>query len=156
MSNTLQLGPLKIIGLAIRTTNHNNQAAQDIGNLWQQLYAGQWLEKIPNPVGMEVYSIYTDYVSNYTDAYTALIGLQVSSLEQIPEGLVGREFPANQFIRFTARGSMPQAMVDTWVVIWNQDAELHRQYAYDFEVYAPKSQQGADSEVDIFISVTNA
>jgi predicted transcriptional regulator YdeE len=154
--NTIPLGPLKIIGLAVRTTNRNNQAAQDIGNLWQQLYAGQWLEKIPNAVGAEIYSVYTDYVSDYTDAYTTLIGLQVSSLEHIPEGLIGREFEVEHFIKFTAKGAMPQAVVDTWNEIWSKDSELNRKYTYDLEVYGTQSQQGADSEVEIYISVTNA
>jgi predicted transcriptional regulator YdeE len=64
----------------VRTTNQNNRAAHDIGKLWEQLFAGQLLDKIPCPVSMDVYSIYTDYVLDNTDAYATFIGLRVSSL----------------------------------------------------------------------------
>ena len=48
---------------------------------------------------------------------------------------------------------MPQAIVDSWKEIWSRDKELKRRYTVDFEVYGPKSQQGDQSEVDIFIAV---
>ena len=142
----------KIIGIATRTTNQNNQSAEDLGKLWSQFYAENILEKIPNKVSSDIITIYTDYVSNYTEAYTTIIGVPVSTLDSVPEGLTGREFEAENFQKFTAKGEMPNAVVNTWMDIWQQDNELNRKYSYDLEVYGEKSQNGENAEVEIFIA----
>ena len=143
---------LKIIGIAIRTINRAGRSAQDIGKLWEQFYSENLLEKIPNKLSNDVYSIYTDYKSDYTDEYTAIIGVQVSSLDTIPSGLIGRHFPTETFEVFTARGPMPQAVMDAWLNIWQRDHELGRKYTYDFELYGERSQNGANSEVPIYLA----
>ena len=142
----------KIIGISTRTTNQNNQAQVDLGNLWGQFYAQNIFEKIPNKLSNEVFAIYTDYKSNYTEDYTTIIGVPVSTLDEIPHGLIGREFQGENFQKFIAKGKMPNAVVDTWLAIWQKDKELNRKYTYDFEVYGEKSQNGANSEVEIFIA----
>jgi len=143
----------KIIGITTRTTNQNNQSAEDLGKLWSQFYAENIFEKIPNKVSSDIIMIYTDYVSNYTEAYTAIIGVLVSTLDSVPEGLTGREFEAENFQKFTAKGAMPKAVVNTWINIWQQDDELNRKYTYDLEVYGEKSQNGENAEVEIFIAI---
>jgi len=143
----------KIIGISVRTTNKDNQASKDLGELWGRFYAENLLEKIPNKVSNVVLSIYTDYKSDYTDEYTTFIGVLVTTLDEIPKGLTGREFKADNFQKFVAKGEMPQAVVNTWVNIWQNDKNLNRKYNYDFEVYGEKSQHGENSEVEIFIGV---
>jgi predicted transcriptional regulator YdeE len=147
-----RINNLKIIGLYVRTTNKDNQSAQDIGKLWGQFYAENLLERIPDKVSNDIYSIYTDYKSNYQDDYTTIIGVQVNNLNSIPAGCVGREFPTENFKIFTAKGQLPKAIIDTWLSIWQQDDELQRKYTYDFECYTGKSQNGENSEVDIYIA----
>jgi len=143
---------LKIIGITVRTTNKDGQSARDIGELWGQFYSQNLLETIPNKLSNDIYSIYTDYKSDFTDEYTTIIGLQVSSLDTIPSGLIGRQFPTETFEVFTAQGEMPQAIMNTWLDIWQRDNELQRKYTYDFEFYGEKSQNGENSEVQIFIA----
>ncbi|WP_025146820.1 GyrI-like domain-containing protein [Pedobacter jeongneungensis] len=143
----------KIIGIATRTTNQNNQSAEDLGKLWSQFYTEGIFDKIPNKVSNDIITIYTDYVSNYTDAYTTIIGVPVSALDQIPDGMIGREFEAENFQKFTAKGAMPNAVVNTWMDIWNRDVELNRKYTYDLEIYGEKSQDGENAEVEIFIAI---
>jgi len=144
---------LKIIGISIETTNKNGQAAIDLGALWGKFYAENIIEKIPNRTGDEVYSVYTDYESDHTGKYTAIIGLPVSSLDVIPEGLIGRIFEGENFRKFTAKGPMPDAIAKTWKEIWTKDKELNRSYTYDFEVYGEKSHNGENSEAEIFIAI---
>lgn len=144
---------LKIIGISVKTTNQNGQAVMDIGQLWGKLYTENIIDKIPNKKGSDVYSIYTDYETDYTGNYTTIIGMEVSSLDVIPEGLIGREFQPQKFIQFTAKGEFPQAIAETWKEIWGKDAELNRSYTYDYEIYSAKSTNGENSEVDIFIAV---
>lgn len=142
-----------IIGIAIRTKNKDNQAQKDLGKLWTQFFEEKIAEKIPNKISTEIFAIYTDYKSDHTEEYTALIGMPVSSLEEIPDGLIGREFEPEKFEIVTARGEMPKAVATTWAQIWQNDDNLDRKYSYDFEVYGEKSQQEENSEVDIYISI---
>ncbi len=144
-----------IIGISTRTTNKNNQSKEDLGKLWERFFSENIIEKIPNKSSYEIISIYTDYKSDFTDEYTTIIGLQVSTLDEIPNGFIGREFKPDNFQKFTAKGEMPKAVLDTWVDIWQRDGKLNRKYNYDFEVYGEKSQNGQNSEVEIFLSVNN-
>lgn len=142
----------KIIGISTRTTNKDNQAQQDLGKLWGQFYSENVFDKIPNKKSSEVLSIYTDYISDYTDEYTTIIGVPVTTLDEIPDGFIGREFQSESFQKFIAKGGMPNAVANTWIDIWQRDKELNRKYSYDFEVYGEKSQNGENSEVEIFIA----
>lgn len=148
-----KIEPFNLIGISVQTTNQNGQALQDLGKLWGQFFNDGIVEKIPNKINQEIYSIYTDYESDYTGKYTTIIGMQVSSLYNVPAGLVGREFKGGNFKQFTAKGEMPKAVGDTWMNIWSNDASLNRAYTYDFEVYGLKAQNGEQSEVEIYIAV---
>jgi len=143
----------KIIGISTETTNQNNQAAADLAALWQRFYAEEIFNKIPNKESEDVYAVYTDYESDYTGKYTTIIGQRVTSLGNIPDGFVGREIKNEKLLRYKAKGEMPNAIVETWQEIWATDIALYRTYNADFEVYGEKSQQGADSEVEIYIGV---
>jgi predicted transcriptional regulator YdeE len=137
----------KIIGLSIRTKNANNQAQQDLGKLWGQFFAESIIEKIPNKISSNILAIYTDYESDYTGEYTTIIGVPVSTLDEIPDGLIGREFEADNFQKFVAEDGEWTSVANVWIDIWQQDKELNRKYSYDFEVH------NGSSEVDIFIAV---
>lgn len=152
MKNMIPINEFKIVGISVRTTNKDSQSAQDIGKLWQQFYVEKLFDKISNKLSNDIYSIYTDYKSDFTDEYTTIIGVQVSSLENIPTGLIGRQFPPDNFVKYTAKGLMPEAVAKTWITIWEKDKELNRKYTYDFEVYGEKSQNGENSEVEIYIA----
>ncbi|WP_194774811.1 GyrI-like domain-containing protein [Pararhodonellum marinum] len=143
----------KIIGIKTETTNENGRSAADLGRLWEQFYSENIASQIPNLVSRDIYSIYTDYETDYTGKYTTIIGMKVNSLEEIPDGLIGREFQGENYRKFVAKGQMPNAVVDTWKEIWSADKDLNRKYTADFEVYGQKSQNGTNSEVDIFIAV---
>ena len=142
----------KVIGISIRTTNANNQSQQDLGKLWGRFFSEQIIEKIPNKISSHILVIYTDYESDYTGAYTTVIGVPVSTLDEVPSGLVGREFEADNFQKFVAKGEIPNAVINTWIDIWQRDRELNRKYSYDFEVYGDNSNNGENSEVEIFIA----
>ena len=142
----------KIIGIAIETTNRDGKAAEDLGKLWEQFYAENISGKIVNKKSDAIYSVYTDYESDYTGKYTCIVGLCVESLEQIPDGLIGREFESGTYLKFIAKGQMPNAVSKTWQEIWKKDKELNRTYTADFEVYGPRSQNGENAEVAIYIA----
>ena len=147
------IASFKIIGISVQTSNQDGQNALDLGNLWSEFFSKDLLEKIPGKVSNDIYVVYTDYASNFKGEYTAIIGLKVTAFDEVPEGLVAREFPSEDFKKFTSKGIIPNAVIDTWEEIWADDKQLRRKYTYDFELYGAKSQNGENSEVEIFIAV---
>ncbi|MEZ2414520.1 GyrI-like domain-containing protein [Muriicola sp. E247] len=146
------LADFKVIGISIESTNEGEKSIEEMGKLWGKFYSDGISEKIPNKESDDIYSIFTDYESDYTGKYTAIIGHKVKSLDDIPDGLVGRKFEGGKYTKLTAKGEMPDAILDIWKKVWKEDKELKRRYTVDFEVYGEKSQNGKESEVDVFIA----
>ena len=146
---------LKIIGLATQTSNNDGQAIEDLGKLWAQFFGDNIIVKIPNAISSNIYSVYTDYESDFRGKYTTIIGLEVSTLDEIPEGLIGREFQPQIFKKYIAKGELHEAVGKTWAEIWNDDEILNRTYIYDYELYTEKAQNPADAEIEIYIGVRN-
>lgn len=144
---------MKFIGIQVETTNKNGQSAQDLGNLWGKFMGENLLSSIPNKASEDIFVIYTDYESDYQGKYTAIIGAKVSDLQYIPEGMIGREFPTQSFKKIVSKGEMPSALIETWQEIWQNDKNLNRSYLYDLEIYGSKSQNGKNSEVEIWLGV---
>ena len=114
--------------------------------------SNQIIDKIPNKVDLAVYSMYTDYEKDYTKPYTTLIGCKVSSLENIPIGMIGRQIVGGTYKKITAKGNLTDGIVyNEWVSIWNSD--LKRTYSADFEIYGGKSRNPCDAEVNIFVAI---
>jgi len=86
---TGNLGAFNIIGIPVRTSNENGKSAQDIDALWEKFMSENIVGQIPNKISQNVYSVYTDYEGDYTQPYTTLLGCKVTSLEEIPKGMVG-------------------------------------------------------------------
>lgn len=144
-----------VIGIAVETTNKDGKSAKDLGKLWKQFYVEKVRNKIPENIriGNEIYCIYTDYESNYRGKYTAIIGMKVTCLANIPNGLIGKHFNGGNYVKFISKGKMPEALINTWNEIWREDEKLNRNYTADFEVYSDSSQDGGTSEVSVYIAV---
>ncbi|MEL7531199.1 MAG: GyrI-like domain-containing protein [Bacteroidota bacterium] len=142
----------QLIGIEVRTTNENAQAGQDIGALWQRLLGEDLISQIPNKTDGAIVSLYTDYESDHTKPYTAFLGCRVSSLEEVPSGMVGRSFEGGPYNHRTVKGNLEEGLVyQAWVDIWGTD--LDRSYTADFEVYGEKALDRANAEVDIFVAL---
>lgn len=150
----VKIEPFDVIGIAIRTSNNNGQAAQEIAQLWQRFMAEGILQKIPNRVDDTVYSLYTEYEGDHSKPYTAMLGCKVTNLDAIPVGLVGKSFDGGTFAKSSARGDLMQGMiVNQWMKIW--ESNLDRAYTVDFEVFGEKAQNPADAEVDFLVAVNS-
>jgi predicted transcriptional regulator YdeE len=150
--NTTSVQPFYIIGITVRTTNENMQAATDIPQLWNKFMSENIIALIPNKIDDTIYSIYTDYEADYTKPYTTLLGCKVNSLDNMPEGFTGKSFAGGKYTTFTAKGKLADGIVvQEWMKIWNTD--LPRAYTADFEVYGEKAQNPDNAEIDIFIAV---
>lgn len=146
------MDPFKVIGISIRTTNQHHQSSKDLPQLWKNFFPSNVLEKIPNKVSSDIYSIYTDYEKDYMAPYTVILGCKVRHIHDIPEGMVAKEIPAGKYVKYLAKGNLDKGAVpETWKRIWNDN--LDRAYTTDFEVHGAKAQNREDGEVEIFVAV---
>ncbi|MBD1394772.1 GyrI-like domain-containing protein [Mucilaginibacter glaciei] len=151
MQNETEYLPMFFVaGLAVRTLNKDGQAGKDIGQLWQKLMQPAIADKLHKKEGNEVYCVYTDYESDHTDYYTAILGYKVSSIAYLPEGFIGKAIPASKYEVFTADGEFPANIGATWQHIWQSN--LNRTYTADFDVYQLK-EKFEDTEFKIYVAV---
>lgn len=144
--------PFQVIGIAVRTSNENNQAAQDIGLLWERFISENTLQKIPNKLNDTIISVYTNFETDHTKPYDTILGCPVSSLDFVPEGMNAANIPGGTFAKFVSKGAIAKGSVyRTWVEIWNTD--LARTYTADFEVYGEKAKDSTNAEVDIYVAI---
>jgi predicted transcriptional regulator YdeE len=108
---TVQSEPFYILGISVRTSNNNGEAARDIGGLWQRFMSDDILEKIPNKIDSSIYSVYCNYESDYTAAYTTILGCKVSTIKTIPEGLEAIIINAGHYQQFKAKGNLMEGVV---------------------------------------------
>lgn len=148
------LGELKLVGTPVRTTNEaemNPDIAKIPAN-WQRFWQEDLSAQIPNAVEPNVvYGSYSDYETDHTGEFIQVVGVQVSSLDEIPDGMVAVHIPAQDYLVFPARGEMPQIIGETWGAIWEYFSEnkaVERAYSADFEKYRPDG-----SGADIFIAI---
>lgn len=145
--NITTIAPFYLIGIAKRTSNEGTQAIAAIGALWQQWQEENLSARIPNLSGPEFCCVYTNYEGDYTAPYEVILGHKVSSLDNIPEGLVGHTVTGGTVAEYTAKGTaLDQAVGNTWRGIWASD--LKRAYQSDFELY-----QADFSEATIYIGL---
>jgi predicted transcriptional regulator YdeE len=150
--NRQSIQSFHVMGIAVRTTNENNQSATDIPALWNRFMKEAIAQKIPGKISNTLYCIYTAYEKDHTQPYTTILGCPVADLTHIPAGMKGITIAAADYTKFTASGNLMEGVVfNEWVKIWN--ADLGRAFTADFEVYGEKTTDPANAEVDIFVAV---
>lgn len=148
----MKIQKIHVIGIPVRTTNENGQAGVDIPALWSKFISEGIAGKIPNKTDSSIYCIYTDYEKDHTKPYTTILGCNVSSLDEIPVGMVGKTIDEANYTTFTAKGNIFEGIVfSEWTNIWNSD--LQRSFTADFEVYGEKAKNPENAEIEIFIAV---
>lgn len=141
----------KIIGIAVRTINKNGQAQKEIGVLWNRWFTEDIASKIENKVSADIYNIYTEYESDFTGYYTAILGVEVSSFDIVPEGLVTIEIPDLAFKQYVSEGKLPDCVANTWQEIWKSN--IDRAYKLDFDRYDATTVGTGKAKVVTYISV---
>ena len=148
----LNMEPFNVIGISVRTTNENNQAATEIADLWGKFMIEGVLEAIPNKIDNTVYSIYTDYESDHTKPYSVVLGCKVENLDEIPDGMTGKIIEGGNYVKLSAKGNLAEGLiVNKWIEIWGMD--LNRVFTADYEVFGERAQNPADAEIDFLIAV---
>jgi len=153
---TIQRAGFKVAGLRITTSNTEAMNWWTIGMAWNDFFAKNIFEKIPNKIDDRIYGVYLNFEEGFSEdienkKYDLIIGCKVSDFEWLPKWLSGWEVPEQQYAKFIAVGDLPRAVIKEWENIWNSDIE--KNYTVDFEVYSEKSQKWKNSEVDIYVWV---
>ncbi len=137
------------IGLELRTNNEECSSAMPAHK--DRFFRENVLARIPNKINGDILALYTDYEGDYTKPYSWILGCEVSSLEGVPAGLVGKTIPEARYAVFTTQGAFPQGLIGAWQDIWK--AKLPRCYTSDFEVYRSSFDPEKDPEVKVYIAI---
>lgn len=149
---TVTLPDFYITGIAaeIDPATGDTACMAKIGQLWQQFYT-EAVAKIPNQVApQKVLGVYSNYVSNHRGKYRLSPACEVQGSKDVPEGMHHMHVPPQRYLRFSAAGEQPAAVINTWSEIWKYFADRShekRAYTVDFEHYV------SDKLVEIFIAV---
>lgn len=135
---------ITLYGFTIRTKNSNemNSATAKIAPIWNKFFA----EIAPTLKDTsKVYGLYSNYESDASGEFdlTSCTDQKVnnSNIVTLKKG---------KYLVFSAKGVMPQVVIDTWGDIWNyfsNDSEYKRSYLTDFELYK------SGDEIEIYIGI---
>lgn len=140
-----------IVGISVRTTNQNGQAEGDIAALWTKFMDDDVMSQIPSRLSDDIYSVYTDYETDHTGFYTAILGCKVVALDHIPEGLTSVSIPADTYQAHHLGGTFPNNIGEAWQHIWENASD--RKYTTDFDLYTFSSESFAETDVKIYVAV---
>jgi len=151
---TISLKSKKIIGLEIKISNQDGQAARDIPLLWEQFYKEGIKDRITNKLSETVYGLYTKYEGDHTQPYSLIVGCEVNSIPiELPEGCTVYETEASSYASIPAVGNFPAGVIQAWEQVWNSD--LERTFTNDLEVYDEtfNPASGNSSGVTLYIAI---
>lgn len=137
------------IGLELRTNNEECSLAMPAHK--DRFFKENTVAIIPNKINGNILALYTDYEGDYTKPYSWILGCEVSSLDDIPEGLVGKVIPESKYAVFTTQGEFPQGLIAVWHEIWKSG--LLRLYTSDFEVYHSDFDPQRNPQVQVYIAI---
>jgi predicted transcriptional regulator YdeE len=150
--NKIHIKPFYGVGIQIRTTNENNQAAADIPKLWKRFMEEGIANQIPSKTSSDIYCVHTNYESDHTKPYTVHLGCRMPDDSFSISGLINAYYQGEIYDQFVAKGNLEQgAVYNAWMSIWQ--ASLNRAYTADFEVYGEKAIDPSHAEVNILISL---
>ncbi len=151
MQKIITTQSFQVIGIKIRTSKQ--KAMKDISKLWKKFISQEIKNKVPNKLNEDIFAVYTDYAGNYMEPYSYILGCAVSSLDVIPDAMIGIEISSAQYEIFTAKGKMPDKIIETWQRIWDPEIDFRRSYIADFELYGPKYSDPDNPEVEIYVGI---
>lgn len=142
-------GKKLVMGIMIKT--NNDQCLTDMPQIWEKFMQEKIIEKIPHKVNSAILAVYTNYEGDYTKPYSYIVGCEVLTLDDIPEGLVGTIVPLSLYAVYTTQGPFPEGLSNTWKTIWK--TPLKRAYTTDFEVYGPDFHPQTKPDVKVYIAL---
>ncbi len=146
---TRKIEGFEVTGISGRTTNENemNPATAKIGPLWEAFFADV-APKLSEK--SHVYGVYTNYETDWTGAFDVLVCSDTLQAGDFADSVKGK-IEAGQYLVFTAKGKMPQIVIELWEEILkyfdSESCSHQRAYTTDFEYYK------SENEVEIYIAL---
>ncbi len=148
-----------VIGIQVRTSNAKEVTGGGaIPKQWARFFSEGIASKIPNKMDSAIYAVYTNYASDRDGEYDFIIGMKVSSVSEVPPGMVAKKVPKGTYaVVASSRGPVAQVVPKAWQQVYslddNQKLGGTRAYKADFELYDQRSQNPQDSQVDLYIGL---
>ena len=157
---TVQLPEIKLVGITARTNNANecNVESGKVGPCVQSYFQNALMTKILHrkKPGTTLCA-YTNYESDWTGDYTFFIGEEVTSFDDLAEGLETHTIAPQVYTKFTTEpGQMPNVCIQEWIKIWQmtpEDLGGERRYSTDFEVYDERAADPQNVVLDIYVGI---
>ena len=96
-----------VAGITVRTIN-NGQSRHDMTALWEKFARDPVFRKLENKVSNDIYCVYTEFETDHTGHYTAILGCKVKSLALVPDGFTGIVIPEDNYLVYHLAGKCPQ------------------------------------------------
>jgi predicted transcriptional regulator YdeE len=146
-----------VVGFSVRTDYQKEADGKgEIPQLWQRVMQEGSLESVPHRSDNNLIAIYTDYSSDEKGEYTYVLGVRVSSVDKVPDGMIQVNVPTGKYaIVDSEKGPLPDVMPKVWQRIWTMPAaELGGQRAFktDFEVY-PEGFDWQDAQIAVHVGL---
>ncbi len=145
-------GEFKVVGIEIKTNVQECIDNNPHPKLW-----GDFMERvgeIKNRVG-EIYYGVSKEISKQECSFTSMACVEVSSLEDIPEGMVGKTVPASKYAVFEHKGKV-EDLTKTYERLYEKDMPKTglKQKDIWLEVYDDRFKvDSEDSVMEIWVSV---
>ena len=149
---------MMIVGITCRTSNAeilSMKSANKIGALYSKYCTSGVADKTKNRKSPgKLYCVYAEYENGAESNYTVVLGEEVSSLDGQSSDLTSIKVPAQNYVKFTNMGVMPEVCSNLWQKISaTPKSELgERSFVCDYEVYEPGSDP-KNTLVTIYIGV---
>jgi len=143
-----------VIGLSCTTSKSHERKKGKIGPLFSAFAkrSNEISNRInDNTIGI---SIYPDNFSGFEN-YEYLAGYQVRELNEIPEGMITRFFPARQYAVVTHKGNI-KGLFDSYAYFhskWLPSSGYEYDGQYDIQIYDSRFTDHSDSELNIYFPV---
>jgi AraC family transcriptional regulator len=155
-----QIEEMKIVGMEKTTTL--NTSYIDIPKLWENFCSR--MHEINNVADKKTFYEVRKPDMNFsmddfkeTSEFTEIAGLEVTTVDTMPEGMINVTIPAGKYAVFTHKGS-PINLRQTYEYIWGTwlpNSGYEADLRFDFELYGErfKGAEDPESEVDIHIPI---
>jgi predicted transcriptional regulator YdeE len=137
-----------VAGIAVRTTNQDGRSQTDVGNLWTKFMNENIAGQITARLSDDIYCVYTDYESDHTGWYTAVLGCRIESPDD-SEGMFTALIPKGSYRLYKPSGKFPQCVANAWREIW-RDCPL-RNYIADYDLYKAGASSFEATETEIYV-----
>lgn len=146
-----------VVGISVPTTREKEAGGNgEIPQLWQRVMQQGLLENVPHRTDNNLTVVYTDYSNDANGEYTYLLGVRVSGVDKVPDGMVVVNVPAGKYAVVPSdTGSLPEVLPKVWGRISTMSAtELGGQRAFkaDFEVY-PENFDWQNAQIDVYVGL---